>query len=154
MHKHGRHNTEAIFSSVVIRIHLFKSILGGTGEHWIFQVDHISPAMGKKKKKEGISVIGQTHSLRNEENEKNKQQVLDSLLVDAGFLYVFSEWHTVILLLETERCYSRSQFMFHNFTQTIRTRSSDWQQVAVSSLVSRRCVSILSIREELMQRFT
>lgn len=51
MHKHGRHNTEAIFSSVVIRIHLFKSILGGTGEHWIFQVDHISPAMGKKKKK-------------------------------------------------------------------------------------------------------
>lgn len=47
--------------------------------------------MGKKKKKEGISVIGQTHGLRNEENEKNKQQVLDSLLVDAGFLYVFSE---------------------------------------------------------------
>lgn len=52
MHKHGSHNTGAIFSVMVIRIHLFKSIQEGTGEHWVIEVDQISPAIKCKKKSE------------------------------------------------------------------------------------------------------
>lgn len=66
MHKHGRHNTEAIFSLMVIRIHLFKSILGVRGcgggkEQRVFQVDQIS------QWENGIFIIGDAHSLRQEE---------------------------------------------------------------------------------------
>lgn len=51
VHKHGRHNAGATVSVVVIRIHLFKSIQEGTGEHWVFQVEQISSAIKLKEKK-------------------------------------------------------------------------------------------------------
>lgn len=154
MHKHGRHNTEAIFSSVVIRIHLFKSILGGTGEHWIFQVDHISPAMGKKKKKRR-NFCNRPNS-RPAKWRKWEKQTTGPRFAPRGrwfSLCVFGVTHCDIVTGNREVLQQKPIYV-SQLTQTIRTRSSDWQQVAASSLVSRRCVPILSIREELMQRFT
>lgn len=154
MHKHGRHNTEAIFSSVVIRIHLFKSILGGTGEHWIFQVDHISPAMGKKKKKRR-NFCNRPNS-RPAKWRKWEKQTTGPRFAPRGrwfSLCVFGVTHCDIVT-GNRVVLQQKPIYVSQLTQTIRTRSSDWQQVAASSLVSRRCVPILSIREELMQRFT
>lgn len=154
MHKHGRHNTEAIFSSVVIRIHLFKSILGGTGEHWIFQVDHISPAMGKKKKKRR-NFCNRPNS-RPAKWRKWEKQTTGPRFTPRGrwfSLCVFGVTHCDIVT-GNRVVLQQKPIYVSQLTQTIRTRSSDWQQVAASSLVSRRCVPILSIREELMQRFT
>lgn len=154
MHKHGRHNTEAIFSSVVIRIHLFKSILGGTGEHWIFQVDHISPAMGKKKKKRR-NFCNRPNSRPAKWREWEKQTTGPRFAPRGRWfsLCVFGVTHCDIVT-GNRVVLQQKPIYVSQLTQTIRTRSSDWQQVAASSLVSRRCVPILSIREELMQRFT